>query len=104
MRDLIRRFVAERRGGTAAQHALPAGFLGATTALALAALGALDQGYEPVTVVTSQAYQLSTNAASEPRRASRSPHRRPVRGWTYRVAGPFFPRIGIPCVSKASLI
>jgi Flp pilus assembly pilin Flp len=60
MRDLIRRFVADRRGGIAVEYALAVGLLGAATALGLAALGdALDQSYEPVTVVTSQGYELS---------------------------------------------
>jgi Flp pilus assembly pilin Flp len=60
MGDLIRRFVAERRGGIAVEYALAVGLLGATLALGLAALGdALDQSYEPVTVVTSQAYELA---------------------------------------------
>ena len=60
MRDLIRRFVSDRRGGIAVEYALAVGLLGAATALALAALGdALDQSYEPVTVVTAQGYELS---------------------------------------------
>ena len=60
MRDLIRRFVTDRRGGIAVEYALAVGLMGAATALALAALGdALDQSYEPVTVVTSQGYELS---------------------------------------------
>jgi Flp pilus assembly pilin Flp len=60
MRDLIRRFMAERRGGIAVEYALAAGLLGATLALGLPALGdALDQSYEPVTVVTSPGYELS---------------------------------------------
>jgi len=60
MRDLIRRFVADRRGGIAVEYALAVGLLGAALALGLAALGdALDQSYEPVTVVTSPGYDLS---------------------------------------------
>ena len=60
MRDLIRRFVTDRRGGIAVEYALAVGLLGAATALALAALGdALDQSYEPVTVITSHGYELS---------------------------------------------
>lgn len=60
MRGLTRRFVAERSGGIAVEYALVVGLLGAATALGLAALGdALDQSYEPVTVVTSQGYDLS---------------------------------------------
>jgi Flp pilus assembly pilin Flp len=60
MRDLIRKFVAERRGGIAVEYALAAGLVGAVIALGLAGLGdALDQGYEPVTVVTSPGYELA---------------------------------------------
>jgi Flp pilus assembly pilin Flp len=60
MRDLIRRLVADPRGGIAVEYALAVGLLGAATALALAALGdALDQSYEPVTVVTSPGYDLT---------------------------------------------
>jgi Flp pilus assembly pilin Flp len=60
MRDLIRRFGAERRVGIAAEYALAAGLVGAAIALGLAALGdGLDQSYEPVTVVTSPGYELS---------------------------------------------
>ena len=60
MRDLIGRFATDRRGGIAVEYALAVGLLGAATALALAALGdALDQSYEPVTVITSQGYELS---------------------------------------------
>jgi Flp pilus assembly pilin Flp len=61
MRDLTRRFVADRRGGIAVEYALAVGLLGAAIALGLTALGdALDQSYEPVTVVTSPGYDLST--------------------------------------------
>jgi Flp pilus assembly pilin Flp len=60
MRDLISRFVADRRGGIAVEYALAAGLLGAALALGLAALGdALDQSYEPVTVVTAPGYDLT---------------------------------------------
>jgi Flp pilus assembly pilin Flp len=60
MLDLIRRFVAERRGGIAVEYALAVGLVGAVIALALAGLGdALDQSYEPVMVVTSHGYELS---------------------------------------------
>lgn len=60
MRDLIGRLLAERRGGIAAEYALAVGLLGVAIALGLAALGdALDQRYEPVTVVTSQAHELA---------------------------------------------
>jgi Flp pilus assembly pilin Flp len=60
MRDLIRKFVTDRRGGIAVEFALSVGLLGAALALGLAALGdALDQSYEPVTVVTSPGYDLS---------------------------------------------
>jgi Flp pilus assembly pilin Flp len=60
MRDLISRFVADRRGGIAAEYALAAGLLGAALALGLAALGdALGQSYEPVTVVTAPGYDLT---------------------------------------------
>jgi Flp pilus assembly pilin Flp len=60
MRDLISRFVTDRRGGIAVEYALAAGLLGAALALGLAALGdALDQSYEPVTVVTAPGYDLT---------------------------------------------
>jgi Flp pilus assembly pilin Flp len=60
MRDLIRRFVAERRGGIAVEYALAVGLVGAVIVLGLAGLGdALDQSYEPVTVVTSHGYEIS---------------------------------------------
>lgn len=59
-RDLIRRFVTERRGGIAVEYALAVGLVGAVVALGLAALGdALDHSYEPVTVVTSQGYEFA---------------------------------------------
>jgi Flp pilus assembly pilin Flp len=61
MRDLISSFVADRCGGIAVEYALAAGLLGAALVLGLAALGdALDQSYEPVTVVTAPRYDLST--------------------------------------------
>jgi Flp pilus assembly pilin Flp len=60
MRGLIRRLASERRGATSVEYALAAGLLGVATVLALAALGdALDQSYEPITVVTSQGHDLS---------------------------------------------
>jgi Flp pilus assembly pilin Flp len=60
MHDLIRRFVTDRRAGIAVEYALAVGLLGAAIALGLAALGdALDQSYEPVTLVTSPGYELS---------------------------------------------
>jgi Flp pilus assembly pilin Flp len=60
MRNLISRFMTDRRGGIAVEYALAAGLLGAALALGLAALGdALDQSYEPVTVVTAPGYDLT---------------------------------------------
>ena len=60
MRRLIRRLVTDRRGAISVEYALAAGVLGVATALALGALGdALDQSYEPVTVVTAQGHDLS---------------------------------------------
>ena len=60
MRGLISRFVSDRRGAISIEYAIAAGLLGVATALALAALGdALDQSYEPITVVTSQGHDLS---------------------------------------------
>jgi Flp pilus assembly pilin Flp len=60
MRGLIRRLAPDRRGAISVEYALAAGLLGVATALALAALGdALDQTYEPVTVVTAQGRDLS---------------------------------------------
>lgn len=60
MRGLIKKLLADRRGGIAVEYALAVGLLGVATVLGLAALGdAADQSYEPLAVVTSQGYELS---------------------------------------------
>ena len=60
MRELIRRLASDRCGAISIEYAPAAGLLGVATALGLAALGdALDQTYEPVTVVTAQGHDLS---------------------------------------------
>jgi Flp pilus assembly pilin Flp len=60
MSGLISRFLIDRRGGIAVEYALAAGLVGLAAVLALAALGdALNEGYEPVTAVTTQGHDLS---------------------------------------------
>jgi Flp pilus assembly pilin Flp len=81
MRKVIKRLMADRCGGIVMEYALAAGLVGVVTALGLAALGdALDQSYEPVTVVTSQAYELSNQRGSEGHRANTSGQEPSPRG------------------------
>jgi Flp pilus assembly pilin Flp len=62
MSGLLRRVLVDERGAISTEYALTAGLLGVATALAFAALGdALDQMYEPITVVTSQGRSLSND-------------------------------------------
>jgi Flp pilus assembly pilin Flp len=60
MSGLINKFLIDRRGGIAVEYALAASLVGLAAVLALAALGdALNEGYEPVTSVTTQGHDLS---------------------------------------------
>jgi Flp pilus assembly pilin Flp len=60
MSGLINKLCLDRRGAIAVEYALAAGLVGLAVVVALLALGdALDQGYEPVTSVTTQGHDLS---------------------------------------------